>query len=189
MDIMDILLINTNPIVSNLFQSLVKDKAMKLQEVSGVEQMIKQDYHVIFIDESLCQKNLIAMMDSSRPVMKVCMSYSPDMLEGFDVTLQKPFLPSQIMDILEHVQVMDKKVFSVLDSKEIETIKSLLDMEDLENRDIEKNSIKKKCIKDKAKKNTKNMTIQIKNLKKKAIKRLLKGKEIKIRIQLSEEFE
>jgi len=193
---MDILLINTNPIVSKLFQSFAEDKMIQLEEVSSVERLKTMHYDVIFIDESLCKQYFSTVLESFTSSSKVCISYDLEAVEGFDATLQKPFLPSQIMDILEDVSIMDRDIFSVLDHKEIEKIKSLLDMENLDKIDLGIESIEKKKLKSKNKRQKnkrqkiqrKNLNIIVKKVNKKALKRFLKGKEIKIRIQLTEEF-
>jgi hypothetical protein len=201
---MDILLINTNPIVSKLFKNFVEDKMIQLQEVSTIQKLNKIHYDVIFIDESLCEKHVENILQGFTSSTKVCISYALEAINGFDATLQKPFLPSQIMDILEEVSVMDREILSVLDNTEIEKIKSLLDMDNLDKIDlgiqslevlgtnsinsVEKIKLKKKKPK-KKKKDTKskNLNIKVKNLTKKEIKRFLQGKEITIRIQMNEE--
>jgi hypothetical protein len=183
---MHILLINSNPVVSKLFKCVIEDEHMELLEVSVVNKIKNKDYEIIFIDESLCKKNLNEILKRFPRSKKVCISYDLTEIKEFDATLQKPFLPSQIMDIVEDFNFLEIEPRSILDTQEIETIKSLLNMEDIVTEEL---AVKKKLKKPKKQnKKTKELLLKVKKLDKKAIKRFLKGKEIKIRIQLDEEF-
>ncbi|SFV71475.1 Highly acidic protein [hydrothermal vent metagenome] len=187
---MHILLINTNPIVSKLFKSLLEDENIELDEVSHVSKIKEKKYSIVFIDESLCQKNSDQVFKNFSSSKKVCISYDLEEVKRFDATLQKPFLPSQIMDIIEDLAFENTQNISILDNKEIETIKSLLKMDDFkieEKKPRKKKLLKVKQIK-KEEKKSKEIVLNIKKLKKKSIKSFLKGKEITIRIQLTEEF-
>ncbi|HIQ27793.1 MAG TPA: hypothetical protein EYH42_04780 [Sulfurovum sp.] len=148
---MHILLINNNPVVSRLFTLCTRDVHMILEEVEDIETLARKHYDVVFVDEALYEgkvQNLNVLLDMQ---IKILLSSVDLEINDFDMTIKKPFLPSQIIDVLENIVEEDSKIeeknvvevenieidehsvisdTKVLNSAEIERIKSLLDMDD-----------------------------------------------------------
>jgi hypothetical protein len=163
--IMHILLINANPVVSRLLILCTREDAFLLDEVKDVEEVQRDEYDIVFVDEGSYGRDVATFLAKLKDSKKVFISYRSDAMRGFDVVIKKPFLPSQITDILVDLSnkteknqelsldssldaemegdleaMVEKEEDSpvVLDIDEIEKIKTLLDMdEDLELPDIE----------------------------------------------------
>jgi len=228
---MHILLVNANPVVSRLFMLCTRDDTLLLDEVKTVSELYSNDYDIVFVDEASYGRDIAELLKKFENTKKVFISYRNDDMRGFDVTIKKPFLPSQITDIIAEVEeYKDDNLFGenttgILDGNEIEKIKELLDMndglktseielndEDIEVRKIEvikehliadgleivdenniveelsgvskgAKKIKKVPKKDKLK-SKKHINIVICAMNKNKIKKLLKGKEVKVKIKL-----
>ena len=280
---MNILLINDNPVVSRLLVLCTREEHIALEEVGSLDSIKREHYDVVFVDEGSYEGEVLNLLTSLNIDKKILLSNADIEISDFDMTIKKPFLPSQIIEILESVQVndevadeektrvsifplssdsenihasIDEDVMSdtqVLDSSELEKIKSLLEMdeeievdidelseEELEYRKLEviKEQLraegleivgeddimdelskedeivifsnddkekKKKSTKDKkkSKKNAKEkkdidfseeeleriedaVQVAIATLKRKQIKKLLKGKEVEVSIKLED---
>ncbi len=155
---MHILLINNNPVVSRLLKLCTRDGDMVLEEVEGVEKMQQDRYDVVFIDEGSYIGDVLNLSELIDVSTKVLLSNADVEINDFDMTVKKPFLPSQIIEILEQAkqskevaeettefplnedkletkEMQTKEDISsqeVLDGNEIEKIKALLEMDDEE---------------------------------------------------------
>lgn len=174
---MKILLVNSNPVVSRLFLLCTRDANITLDEAEDIETIdIGKRYDLLFIDDALYSERFKTFIADSDIGKKVLISYGPEYVHGFDLILKKPFLPSQILKIMENTTVSEARseneesvIFSppeaqkseereaevipsifplaaeeieeeeekiisenphILDSREIEKIKDLLDMEE-----------------------------------------------------------
>jgi NADH dehydrogenase/NADH:ubiquinone oxidoreductase subunit G len=177
---MKILLLNTNPVVSRLVSLCMRDTSIHFEEVGYSDEISDNTYDIVFVDDASYTKELAAFLDSGR-IGKVVFFSGRDAGDeigtGIDTVIKKPFLPSQIQQIIDQVASEevpsaekeglmdseektehflfplsgDKSVFSeietsdkedvlpepkVLDSREIEQIKALLDDEDDMEQDI-----------------------------------------------------
>ncbi len=175
---MDILLINQNPVVSRLLKLCTRDEHYSLEEASSAEDAQKKEYDVLFVDEESYIDSTESMLQNIEASTKVLFGAQiPQHNTLFDKVIKKPFLPSQVLEVIEGVRsteeggseeqkVAEEKecgtIFplssekedelvpnhdenrekdqntlpllddTVLDSKEIERIKSLLDMDEEE---------------------------------------------------------
>jgi len=159
---MHILLINVNPVVSRLLVLCTRDESLNLDEVMNVDDIQETKYDVIFVDESSYDNHISNFLLAYPTSKKVFISYTGSEMEGFDLAIKKPFLPSQIMDIIEAEMHSEKPISNeieeesnepfifplsteeenttILDVSEIEKIKALLDMDDeVEDIDTEFN--------------------------------------------------
>jgi len=150
---MTILLVNDNPVVSRLLALCTRDDDMVLEEVKGVHTIQNDSYDVVFIDEESYVGEVLNLSDIIHIGKKILLSTVDVEINDFDMTIQKPFLPSQIIEILKSVEVsqenkkmLDAERFSVfpseseeetsalkkqvLDEDELEKIKALLEMDD-----------------------------------------------------------
>lgn len=247
---MDILLINESPVVSRLFSLCTNDDTVHFEEVVKSDEIRQVQYDIVFIDEASYEGEVVDLEKKVAVRYKVLLAYEDVGVDNIDITVKKPFLPSQIIEVIKHVKevpVIDEEIeveeelFSddsensvkpksheVLDRNEIEKIKELLDMADEESEDQEVNEeefeqrkievIKEQLISEglelvdedeiveeltetyedeeylKKKKREFSPTeramiedaaqIAIANLKRKQMKKLLKGKEVEITIKL-----
>ena len=149
---MHILLINTNPVVSRLVSLCAREEHIDLEEVHGVDAVARDRYDVVFVDEASYADEAKELLVNLIIRKKVFLSSSDEMSDEasvFDSIITKPFLPSQIIAVLESLEEEetlapakeipsifplssdDEKVGTkVLDTSEIEKIKALLEMKE-----------------------------------------------------------
>ena len=150
---MNILLINDNPVVSRLLVLCTRGEHIQLEEVQDIEHIARKSYDVVFVDEAVyagAVQNLNTILTIQK---KILLSKEDIEISDFDMTIKKPFLPSQIIEVLENIDEQDKLTeetdisevgneevvevaspsnTNVLDSNEIEKIKELLNMDENE---------------------------------------------------------
>jgi len=98
---MDILLINANPVVSRLMALCTRDAVYQLEEISSASQAQKEHYDIVFVDDgsyTVVTEGFVNGLDASK---KIFLSSSMHEIPGFDRVIRKPFLPSQIIEVLE----------------------------------------------------------------------------------------
>lgn len=140
-----ILLVNKNRLISTLFNKYIVDNLIELEEKESLFYATKSSYDIVFIDEDVLNNSFI---DSIYAKRKILFSFSNTILKGFDKTLKKPFLPLDIINILENREKKEIKVevkeskeeesftlveTSILNKNEIDNIKELLNMNVEEN--------------------------------------------------------
>ena len=106
---MHILLINANPVVSRLLVLCTRDDAVVLDDVSVAANVQSSEYDIVFVDEASYGRDVADLLVTFGSTKKVFISYRSDDMRGFDVTIKKPFLPSQITDIIKEVEVSTVK--------------------------------------------------------------------------------
>ncbi len=199
---MHILLINTNPVVSRLFYDISKDDDISIDEIDSMDNLKDEcNYDIVFVDEESYREEQKEFLFGLDTLLKVFFSYKSDEMIEFDRTLSKPFLPSQIIDIISDVKEQNRSS-AILDIDELEKIKDLLNMSEesngiktakeelcIDDCKLSDNVYKKSSIKieNRVKKQMlieEAVKFTIKNLTKKQKKKLLKGKEIEIKIKL-----
>lgn len=104
---MNILLINTNPVVSRLLALCTRDAHMVLDEVGSVDAVERSAYDIVFVDEALYTDNMVSLLEGLHIRKKVLLSYTEALVRGFDQTVKKPFLPSQIIKILAETESVE----------------------------------------------------------------------------------
>jgi len=104
---MHILLINANPVVSRLLVLCTRDVAVVLDEVTTVEDVESTAYDIVFVDEASYGRDVNELLVRLGMPKKVFISYRNDEMRGFDITIKKPFLPSQITDIIKEIEVQE----------------------------------------------------------------------------------
>lgn len=104
---MKILLINNNPLVSRMLALCTRDEDIVLDEVKSVDAVGEGRYDLLFVDDSSYVDQVDALLEEGRIRQKVFISYSGDSAKGFDETIRKPFLPSQIINVIENVDMTE----------------------------------------------------------------------------------
>jgi len=149
---MNILLINNNPVVSRLLALCTRDEVFLLEEVQDMSAITCEQYDVVFIDEDVYEKEVADLLDTLSIDKKILFASNEVAVNDFDLVIQKPFLPSQILEVLttsnihpkisdemseDHLQDMESTEESekadatqVLDTNELEKIKALLASDD-----------------------------------------------------------
>jgi len=142
---MNILLINTNPVVSRLISLCVRDTDTIFEEVVDISLVRLDRYDIVFVDDASFIDGLEDTLKNFMIRKKVFLSsryFDKTPLNYFDEVLEKPFLPSQITSLLESfnedhfifplsteddTEDREQKDTKVLDGSEIERIKAILE--------------------------------------------------------------
>ena len=200
---MQVLLINKNPIVSELFILSTKDiNNVEIDEIGDIGEVSQKEYDILFIDDgNFTEDKLREIIYLINAKLKVLLfSKDKKAIDGIDKMLKKPFLPSTIISmfnssdfpkrvtvekdieklLVKNNSLEDKIKSLVLDKNEIDTIKRLL--LDSEDSTQTSNNIKVNDIK------MENRLISLlMDMKPKMIKKILKGAEINITIKFPKE--
>ncbi len=160
---MHILLININPVVSRLVSLCAREEHIDLEEIHNTDAIARDRYDIIFVDEASYDDGTKELLANLIMRKKVFLSSSDDVSDEarfFDSIIKKPFLPSQIIAVLENLkeeetlepaaeipsifplssidandvdetrEEVETEDTKVLDTNEIEKIKALLEMEE-----------------------------------------------------------
>ncbi len=105
---MNILLINTNPVVSRLVSLCMRDESIVFEEVEHVTEVEGSAYDIVFVDDASYNDKVVAFSSWVAKIGKLVFLSSRDAGEEiggkFDMVIKKPFLPSQIQDIIDSVK-------------------------------------------------------------------------------------
>lgn len=135
---MNILLINTSPVVSRLISIFVNEKTF-LDEPKNTSELKLSKYDLVFVDDDSYILEIEQLLKNTPFLKKVLLSSKkmPDnIVEYFDEVIQKPFLPSQIREVIDSTSKYIKQnsiknstfeKSNILDKNEISKIKDLLD--------------------------------------------------------------
>ncbi len=104
---MKILLINNNPLVSRMLALCTRDEDIVLDEIKSVDSIGEGRYDLLFVDDSSYVEQVDALLEEGKIKQKVFISFSADDAKGFDETIKKPFLPSQIINVIESVDMTE----------------------------------------------------------------------------------
>ena len=148
---LSILLINDNKIVSRLLQLSSKKNGFDIEE-SGIFSPQKDFYNLIFVDSDKYSDELIDKIKENLTYDKLVFIGTAQVKkpEGFELVLEKPFLPTDFTALVEKNFILDnqqsdkneEKIETKEEEEDIENIDSLLDEEfdlddDLENSTTE----------------------------------------------------
>ena len=122
---MKILLINNNPVVSRLTALSARKENVDLDEIKTIAELKASDYDIIFVDGESYNNDVSNIIRNSGVKRKV-LFYTQGEKEDqsiFTGTILKPFLPSEVSEILRETKV------AIL--KEKEQTKTSVDFKDL----------------------------------------------------------
>ena len=108
---MNILLINTNPVVSRLISLCLRDDSV-LEEVTDVNTVVLDRYDIVFVDDASYVDGLQDVLSNFMIRKKVFLSgknSNEESAEYFDEVIRKPFLPSQITTVIESLNEVEKE--------------------------------------------------------------------------------
>ena len=107
---MNILLINTNPVVSRLISLCLRDDDTVLEEVTGINAVTHDRYDVVFVDDASCVDGLKDTLKNfmiRKKVFLLSKNSNEGPLDYFDEVIKKPFLPSRITSVLESLNEIE----------------------------------------------------------------------------------
>ena len=185
---MNILIVTASFVVEELLKLILKDKNYNLESQEDVEDAKRDSYDIIFIDDSV--QDISSQIEYAQDGLKsqVALITNADSKIEADYIVIKPFLPQDIENILENLEdeIIANTPTNILDPEEIAKIKELMEMDEaIENQD--KNVKHIELLKDKKslnvkKKEAKELLLELSELNKKELKKLLKGAKVSIKI-------
>lgn len=118
---MQILLLNTNPVVSRLISLCLKDKEAKLHEVSSFDEIESKHYDLALIDDAAYQNvNHDALQSLSISKLVLLSSQATQTDEMIDEVIKKPFLPSKIIEMIESLENVEPAIEPLIEDKTTE---------------------------------------------------------------------
>ena len=124
---MKILLINNNPVVSRLTALSARKEDIEIDEIQEVTELSSDKYDIVFVDADSWSKDVDDIIADNIKVQKRVLFYAQDDKEGkgsFDLTILKPFLPSEVSAVIRSVEehkveepyeLEEEKHFNILD--------------------------------------------------------------------------
>jgi len=103
---MRILLVNANPVVSHLVSLNIRDnEGVLFDEITGEELIPEKRYDVVFIDEKCCHNDkmryYVQRVNAGKKIL--FSTQKTHSIEGIDRVIRKPFLPSEIDEVLQAI--------------------------------------------------------------------------------------
>ena len=190
---MKILIISNSLIVQELLKLVLDNREDSAEYIQRAQDADDINYDIVFIDDFIPElKAQIDFVKSRLKAKRVILLGGEDLELGsvVDIVLKKPFLPTDIEDILEKFNTEDIDT-NILDPDEIAKIKALMELDEdssedeltyidmLENRENLK--LKKRAAKE--------FLYEILSLDKKELKSLLKGAKVSIKVEFKESHE
>jgi len=140
---MNILLINNNPVVSRLLSLCTRDESIILEEIIKIGECKRDNYDIVFVDESSYKGKVQNLNEYLTIEKKVLFTHTDMSIFDFDVLIEKPFLPSQVLEVLESLENKQDELqeelekgktakTQVLDGNEVKKIKELLEMNEMD---------------------------------------------------------
>jgi hypothetical protein len=116
---MNILLINTNPVVSRLISLCMREDNTVLEEVTEVSAVRLDSYDIIFVDDASCVSNgkqLFQNITSEKKVLLLGNNILEDLSENFNEVIKKPFLPSDIRSVIDTLNHTEEELEETVDA-------------------------------------------------------------------------
>ena len=117
---MKLLLINKNPVVSRMMLMSVPKAGFEIEECDSVYELPKGRFEVVVIDDEMYDENFLEDIKQNIEFVKLgLITASKNMeQEGFDFVLTKPFLPTDLIEILREVKSeLEREGVSLEESK------------------------------------------------------------------------
>jgi len=110
---MNILLLNTNPVVSRLIHLCIREEDLILEEVADVSDVQRDSYDLVCIDDSSYVREAETFLQTlmfRKKVLLASKKTETEILDAFEEVIQKPFLPSQITTLIKSLYAVATKV-------------------------------------------------------------------------------
>ena len=136
---MKILLINSNPVVSRLTALSARKENIDIDEIQEVTELNSNEYDIVFVDSDSLTKDVDDIIKEHLKVKKSVLFYTEGDEEDksiFDLTILKPFLPSEVSAVIRSVEEgeekrEEEKHFNVLDEAKASDKEELFELNDL----------------------------------------------------------
>ena len=139
---MKILLINNNPVVSRLTALSARKENIEIDEIQEVTELNSDGYDIVFVDADSLTKDVNDTIEEHLKVKKSVLFYTEGDEEdkvAFDLTILKPFLPSEVSSVIRSVEEMEEeeeerqedKHFNVLDEAKVSNTEELFALNDV----------------------------------------------------------
>jgi len=146
---MKILLINSNPVVSRLTALSARKEEIQIDEVQEINEVSNSRYDIVFVDADSWSKEVDSAISKDIQAQKRVLFYAQDdtnSKELFDITILKPFLPSEVSAVIRSVEENDlsvkdeeESIFNVLETPKEKKEDFLLSLDEkLPTIDIDK---------------------------------------------------
>lgn len=138
---MKFLLLNKNPIVKKLVSLSTAKAGVEADYYENIEDVPSFDYDYIFIDDEMIDDGIVETIREKSEARLGCFaSKEKESPEGFDLHIQKPFLPTELVDLLtkapeENAAINDDLDLGDLDDGSLSEDLGDLDLGDLEQDD------------------------------------------------------
>ncbi|CAA6798826.1 MAG: Highly acidic protein [uncultured Sulfurovum sp.] len=142
---MKILLINNNPVVSRLTALSARKEDIEIDEIQEVTELISDTYDIVFVDADSWTKDVRDVISENIEVKKSVLFYGEGDEEeraSFDLSILKPFLPSEVSAVIRSVEeeakvvtpavVAEEEHFNILDEKEESAREELFTLDGLD---------------------------------------------------------
>ena len=192
---MNILVVSYSTIVLELLKMVFKSESIKSEHVKSLKDSKDESYNIIFIDDSTpnLTQEIEEIIDNYSYNKLILIGSNKEAEELVDIVINKPFLPKDIKDIIESIDIEEletpkTKETKVLDPTEIERIKALMSLEEELEESLSLESTFFELLEDKEslnlkKKGAKEFLYECTNLTPKELKKLLKGAKVSIKIK------
>ncbi len=114
---MKILLINNNPVVSRLTALSARKEDVEIDEIQEVTELNADKYDIVFVDADAWSKDVQDVISENIKSKKSVLFYTEEdkeEREHFDISILKPFLPSEVSAVIRSVEEANP-----LDSEEL----------------------------------------------------------------------
>ena len=137
---MKILLINNNPVVSRLTALSARKENVEIDEIEEITELNSDGYDMVFVDAESLTKDVHDIIKEHLKVKKSILFYTEGEEENkdtFDLTILKPFLPSEVSAVIRLVEEMEEpkeeeKHFDILnEAKETDKKEDLFTLNEL----------------------------------------------------------
>ena len=150
---MKLLLINKNPVVSRMLKLSAPKAGFEVEECDNVYNLPSGEVDVVFIDDEMYDENFLKEIRKNINFSQIGLitTSKDEQIEGFDFTLTKPFLPTDLIELLrglkskiayikEYVQEDKEEIVQKEEKEETPTdILSLNEIPEIEDKKIEGN--------------------------------------------------
>ncbi|WP_200762712.1 hypothetical protein [Nitrosophilus alvini] len=103
---MKLLLINKNPVVSRMLHMSAPKAGFEVEECDNIYELPKGSYDVLFLDDEMYDENFLEEIKKNIEYKQIGLitSVKDEHIEGFDFTLPKPFLPTDLIELLRGIR-------------------------------------------------------------------------------------
>ena len=103
---MKLLLINKNPVVSRMLQMSVPKAGFELKECDNIYDLPSGNYEVVVVDDEMYDENFLDQIAQNINYHKlgIVTSAKKEDFANFDFVLTKPFLPTDLIEILRKIK-------------------------------------------------------------------------------------